>query len=40
MTKDWKKDENGNWIQTWQRMEALYQKYPDKVKAIGMSSFV
>ena len=27
-----------NWIETWTKMEELYKKYPEKIKAIGVSN--
>ena len=38
MTKDWKADKTHDWLTTWKDMEAVYEKHPDKVKAIGMSN--
>ncbi len=30
-----KADKTHDWVDTWKSMEALYKKYPEKVKAIG-----
>jgi len=37
--KDGKADKTRDWIDTWKKMEELFQKYPDKLKAIGVSNF-
>ncbi|KAF8348728.1 NADP-dependent oxidoreductase domain-containing protein [Amanita rubescens] len=39
MTADKKADKNWDWLDTWKVMESLYKKYPDKLKAIGVSNF-
>jgi glycerol 2-dehydrogenase (NADP+) len=28
-----------DWLDTWKKMEELYKKYPNKLKAIGVSNF-
>ena len=28
-------DRSINWLDTWKKMEEVYKKYPEKVKAIG-----
>jgi len=38
MTKDWKADKTGNWLDTWRSMEKVYREHPNKVKAIGVSN--
>ncbi len=30
--------EQVNWLDTWKKMEELYKKYPEKIKAIGVSN--
>ena len=37
MTDTGKADKSHDWIDTWKSMEALYKKYPEKLKAIGQS---
>ncbi|KAK7039549.1 Aldo-keto reductase [Favolaschia claudopus] len=32
-------DPSHDWLDTWKSMEALYKKYPEKLKAIGVSNF-
>ena len=41
MTQDLKGAERSiNWIDTWKKMEEVYKKHSDKVKAIGASYFL
>ena len=35
MTKQWKADKDADWVQTWERMQELYEKHPEKLRAIG-----
>ncbi|EJC97774.1 Aldo/keto reductase [Fomitiporia mediterranea MF3/22] len=39
MTQDGKADKGRDWLDTWKDMEKVYEKYPNKVKAIGVSNF-
>ncbi|EJC97770.1 Aldo/keto reductase [Fomitiporia mediterranea MF3/22] len=39
MTQDLKADKGRDWLETWKDMEKVYEKYPEKVKAIGVSNF-
>ena len=31
-------DRSINWLDTWKKMEEVYKKHPEKVKAIGVSN--
>jgi len=37
--KDGKADKSIDWLDTWKTMVKLYEKYPEKIKAIGVSNF-
>jgi len=37
--KNGKADKSIDWLDTWKKMEAIYESNPDKVKAIGVSNF-
>jgi glycerol 2-dehydrogenase (NADP+) len=39
MTPDMKPDHSRDWLDTWKDMVDLYQKHPDKLRAIGVSNF-
>jgi len=37
--KGGKADKSHDWLDTWKSMEEVYKKYPEKLKAIGVSNF-